>query len=140
MAMETTAPGSTTDPRDERRTTAWIGSSLRIEGKITSRENLTIDGDVEGSIEVGGRGLLIGAGASVKADLVAGTITISGTVIGNIVAADKVDIRSTGSIEGDIVTPRLVMAEGAVVSGRIDAGHPESRAPVAQALRPVRPG
>ena len=115
MANEMTAPA------DERRTAAWIGKALRIEGRVVSEENLTIDGSVEGTIEVGNHNLMIGAGAAVKAELIAKTITVSGTVIGNVTASEKVILQPTASVDGDIATPRLSMADGAVVKGKVDA-------------------
>jgi cytoskeletal protein CcmA (bactofilin family) len=107
-------------PSDERRTAAWIGKALRIDGRIVSQENLTIDGQVDGTIEVGDHSLMIGPGATVTADLIAKTVTISGTVTGNVTASEKVQLQPTASVDGDIVTPRLIMAEGAVIKGRID--------------------
>ena len=107
-------------PIDERRTAAWIGKALRIEGTIVSREHLTIDGQVDGTIEVGDHSLMIGAGADVKADLIAKTVTISGAVTGNVTASEKVHLQPTASVDGDIVTPRLIMADGAVIKGRVD--------------------
>ena len=65
--------------------------------------------------------LIVGTGAAVKANLVAKSILISGTVIGNITATDRLDLQATGSVDGDISSPRLVMVEGAVVKGRVDA-------------------
>ena len=106
---------------DERRVSAWIGTALTVQGKIISTQDLTIDGRVEGTIELGNHGLTIGTGAEIKADLVAQTITISGTVTGNVTASSIVDLRATGSVEGDIVAPRLIMADGAVIRGRVDA-------------------
>jgi cytoskeletal protein CcmA (bactofilin family) len=106
---------------DERRTTAWIGKSLRVEGRIVSKENLTIDGEIDGTIEVGDHNLMIGEGAAVKADLTAKTITINGSVTGNVLATDRVNLQATGSVDGDITTPRLVMADGAVIKGKVDA-------------------
>jgi cytoskeletal protein CcmA (bactofilin family) len=108
-------------PADERRTAAWIGKALRIEGRIVSQEHLTIDGQVEGTIEVGDHSLMIGAGAAVKADLIAKTITVSGAVTGNLTAAEKVILQPSASVDGDITTPRLAMAEGAIVKGRVEA-------------------
>jgi cytoskeletal protein CcmA (bactofilin family) len=107
---------------DERRVSAWIGQGVVVEGRITSAQDLRIDGKVDGTIEVGDYGLIIGASAAIKADLVARSILISGTVTGNIKASDRVDVHPTGSVEGDITTPRLVLADGAVVKGNIDAG------------------
>jgi cytoskeletal protein CcmA (bactofilin family) len=105
---------------EERRVAAWVGKSLIIQGKIISAEDLTIDGQVEGTIEVGQNGLTIGPGATVRADLAARTITISGRVTGNVTAAHKVDLRASGSVDGDITTPKLAMAEGAIVCGRVN--------------------
>jgi cytoskeletal protein CcmA (bactofilin family) len=109
-----------TRPYDERRTAAWIGRALRIEGRITSREDLTIDGQVEGDIVLGEHSLIIGVGAAVTADLAAKTITIGGAVTGNLVATDKVILQTTGSVDGDIAAPRLLMADGAVIHGRVE--------------------
>lgn len=106
---------------DERRTTAWIGRALRVEGRILSKENLTIDGEIDGTIEVGDHDLMIGEGAAVKADLTAKTITINGAVTGNVLATDRVNLQATGSVDGDITTPRLIMAEGAIIKGKVDA-------------------
>ena len=106
---------------DERRATAWIGEGVVVEGRIISSQDLRIDGRVEGTIEVGDHVLIVGATAAVKANLVAKSILISGTVIGNITATDRLDLQSTGSVDGDISSPRLVMVEGAVVKGRVDA-------------------
>ena|SRR5882672_3667696 len=107
----------------ERRVAAWVGKALRVEGRIVSNEDLTIDGSVEGSIELGNHSLLIGPGARVKADLTAKTITISGAVIGKVHATEKVELREGASVEGDINAPRFVMVEGATVRGRIEAGN-----------------
>ena len=106
---------------DERRVSAWIGAALTVQGKVISTQDLTIDGRVEGTIELGDHGLTIGTGAEIKADLVAQTITISGAVTGNVTATAVLDLRATGSVDGDIVAPRLIMADGAVIKGKVDA-------------------
>lgn len=107
---------------DERRTAAWIGQGVLIEGRITSSQDLRIDGTVEGTIEVGNHVLIVGARAAVKANLVARSILISGTVIGNVTATDRIDLQATGSVEGDITSPRLMMVDGAIVKGKINTG------------------
>jgi len=104
---EQVLPDARQPPLNERRLAAWIGKALLVQGKIVSTENLTIDGSVEGTIELGDHSLTIGPGASIKADLVAQTIIISGAVTGNVKA-------------GDIVAPLLLMAEGAVIMGGVD--------------------
>jgi cytoskeletal protein CcmA (bactofilin family) len=116
-----TGPGASGLMPEERRMAAWVGKALLIQGKVTSSENLTIDGRVEGTIELGDHDLTIGTGASVQADLVARTIVVSGAVTGNVLASVKVDLRATASVTGDISTPALVIADGAVVTGAVDA-------------------
>jgi cytoskeletal protein CcmA (bactofilin family) len=108
--------------RDERRTSAWIGQGVIVEGRITSSQDLRIDGKVEGTIEVGSHTLIVGAQAVVKASLAAKSIVISGEVIGNVTATERIDLQATGSIDGDVSAPRLVMVDGAVVRGTVDAG------------------
>jgi cytoskeletal protein CcmA (bactofilin family) len=105
---------------EERRPVAWVGKSVVFKGTLTSSEDMTIDGHVEGSIEVRDQGLTIGPDADIRADIVAKTIIIHGAVIGNIRAGAKVDIRATGRIEGDLTAPSIVIAEGAVISGRVN--------------------
>ena len=107
---------------DERRSAGWIGQGVVIEGRITSSQDLRIDGRVEGTIEVGNHVLIVGASAAVKANLVARSILISGAVIGNVTATDRIDLQATGSVEGDISSPRLMMADGATVNGKVNAG------------------
>jgi len=107
---------------DEKRATAWIGQGVVVEGRITSSQDLRIDGSVEGTVEVGDHVLMVGARATVKANLVARSILISGTVIGNVTATDRVDLQATGSVEGDISSPRLMMVDGAIVKGKVNTG------------------
>jgi cytoskeletal protein CcmA (bactofilin family) len=106
----------------ERRVVAWIGKAVRVEGKVIGGEDLTIDGDVEGSIELGGHSLTIGQEANIKADLLAKTVVISGKVKGNIKGVEKVDLSATATVTGDITAPRFSMADGATVTGKIHAG------------------
>jgi cytoskeletal protein CcmA (bactofilin family) len=119
------AAGAPPEPQaalDERRMSAWIGKSLVVQGRVISTEDLTIDGRVEGAIELGDHSLTIGIGAAIEADLVAQRIIICGAVTGNVLANETVDLRATGSVAGDISTPRFVMAEGATIKGRVEAG------------------
>jgi cytoskeletal protein CcmA (bactofilin family) len=107
---------------DERRTSAWIGQGVVIEGRISSSQDLRIDGTVEGTIEVGNHALTVGPRAEVKANLTAKSILIGGSVVGNVTATVRVDLQATASVEGDISSPRLLMADGAVVRGKVSAG------------------
>jgi cytoskeletal protein CcmA (bactofilin family) len=107
---------------EERRRAAWIGGSILVKGDIVSTEDLVIDGQVQGTIELGDHSLTIGPGASVTADLVAKAVTISGTLKGNVISSEKVDLKSTAKVEGDITTPKLAMEDGAALSGKVDTG------------------
>jgi cytoskeletal protein CcmA (bactofilin family) len=121
----TSAP--TGQPFDERRVAAWIGKAITLKGDVVCSRDLTIDGVVEGTIEVGQHSLMIGVGASITADLVGRVVTIGGAIKGNVTATEKVDLKATGSVEGDISAPRFAMAEGAVVRGHVQAGSKTSR-------------
>jgi cytoskeletal protein CcmA (bactofilin family) len=107
---------------EERRVVAWIGQGVVVEGRITSTQDLRIDGKVDGTIEVGSHGLTLGTNAMVTANLIGRSILISGRVVGNVTATERLEVQPTASIEGDISAPRLVVAEGAIIKGRIDAG------------------
>jgi cytoskeletal protein CcmA (bactofilin family) len=109
--------------------TAWVGKSLKIKGDIISDEDLTIDGDVEGTIAVGDHTLTVGPGATVKADLTARTITVSGTVLGTVRAHELLVLGATASVIGEIAAARLRMADGAVVEGPVDAAGTRSVTP-----------
>ena len=134
---QTAAPAILSRPPEERRVVARIGKSVVIKGNLMSAEDLTIDGRVEGTIELRDHGVTIGAHADVQANICAKTVTVQGTVTGTITASDTVNVAETGTIEGDIIAPRLAMAEGAVVRGRVDtltrdpkANHPRRLAAV----------
>lgn len=107
---------------EERRKAAWIGGSIFVKGDVVSTEDLMIDGKVEGTIELGDHGLTIGPGASVTANLAAKTVSISGTLKGNIASTGRVELKSTARVEGDITAPKLVMEDGANLSGKVDTG------------------
>jgi cytoskeletal protein CcmA (bactofilin family) len=113
-------PISPSLPAEERRVVAWVGKSVIFKGTLISSEDMTIDGRVEGTIEVRNHGLTVGPDADIRAEIVAATATIHGKVVGNIRASGKIDIRATGRIEGDLIAPRIGIADGAVVCGRID--------------------
>jgi cytoskeletal protein CcmA (bactofilin family) len=107
---------------DERRKAAWIGGSILVKGDVVSTEDLVIDGQVQGTIELGDHSLIIGQGASVVADLVAKSVTISGQVKGNVIGAATVELKSTAEVEGDITAPKFLMEDGAALSGKVDTG------------------
>jgi cytoskeletal protein CcmA (bactofilin family) len=107
---------------EDRRKAAWIGGAILVKGDVVSTQDLVIDGQVQGTIELGNHSLTIGPGASVVANLSASAVTISGKVQGNVRGATRVELKSTASVEGDISAPTFVMAEGAALSGKVEGG------------------
>ena len=119
-ARRSAEAASVARPAEERRIVAWVGKSVLFKGDLTSSEDLTVDGRVEGTIELREHHLTIGPDADIRANIIARTVTIFGSVTGTITASDKVDISKTGSLEGNIVAARLAMADGAIMRGRVD--------------------
>jgi cytoskeletal protein CcmA (bactofilin family) len=97
-----------------------IGKSVVIKGELNGSEDLTIEGQVEGKIELRQNVLTIGPNGKIKAQLFAKSVIILGEVTGNVTATEKVDIRDNGSVDGDIASPRVAIAEGAHFRGSID--------------------
>lgn len=119
------------------RGTAVIGKSVMIKGQIFSREDLTVDGQVEGSIELQENRLTIGPNGKVQAGVKAREIVILGTVNGNVEAGDKIEIRKDARLVGDIRTTRIVIEDGAYFKGSIDIVKPEVKAAPAQPPKPA---
>jgi cytoskeletal protein CcmA (bactofilin family) len=105
------------------------GHSIVIKGDITGSEDLVISGRVEGSINLDGRVLTLAAGSHVVGEIEAGTVIVSGTVEGTIEAAQRLEIRNTASVVGDLSTPSLVIAEGSHVCAKVDMPAREARKP-----------
>ncbi len=97
-----------------------IGKSVIIKGELSGSEDLTIEGQVDGKIELNNNVLTIGTNAKIKAQVFAKTVVVLGEVTGNITASEKVDIRDNGSVDGDITSPKVAIAEGAHFRGAID--------------------
>jgi cytoskeletal protein CcmA (bactofilin family) len=112
-------PSGSHDHRLEK-STVNIGKSVVIKGELNGSEDLTIEGTVEGKIELRQNVLTIGPNGKIKAQLFAKSVIILGEVTGNVTATEKVDIRDNGSVDGDIASPRVAIAEGAHFRGSID--------------------
>ena len=97
-----------------------------------------IDGQVEGKIDLNQNALTVGEHGKVKATVVAKTVVVAGEVRGNIIAAEKVDVRDTCSMEGDIYAPRVAIALGANFRGGIDMRQSQSGKPAAGHQPPKR--
>jgi cytoskeletal protein CcmA (bactofilin family) len=97
-----------------------IGKSVVIKGELNGSEDLTIEGHVEGTIQLRDHVLTIGPNGKIKAQVFAKAVIVLGEVTGNVTASDKVDIRDNGAVDGDIVSPRVAIAEGAHFRGSVD--------------------
>jgi len=102
------------------RTALDLGKSVVIKGELSGSEDLTLHGQMQGKISLPEHTLTIGAQAQVKADITAKAVVVVGMVTGRVSAQDRVDIRSTGTIAGDIVSPRLIIAEGGTLRGKVE--------------------
>ena len=117
-----------------------IGKSVVIKGELNGSEDLTIEGQVEGTIQLRDHILTIGPNGRIKAQVFAKSVVVLGEVTGNVTASDKVEIRDAGSVDGDIIAPRVAIAEGAHFRGSVDmqrkgpqaAPKPAAVTPVAQ--------
>ena len=108
------------DKRQAERDAVNIGKSVIIKGELNGSEDLAIEGQVEGKIELRQNVLTIGPNGKIKAQIFAKAVVVLGEVVGNITASEKVDIRDNGSVDGDLVAPRVAIAEGAHFRGSID--------------------
>ena len=107
---------------------AHIGKSLLVKGELSGSEDLYIDGEVEGTVELKEHNLTVGPNGRVRANLHAKEVTVLGKVQGNVRASDKLEIRKSGSMVGDIVTARITIEDGAYFKGSIDIQRPDAAA------------
>lgn len=104
---------------DERAT---IGSSILVKGDLSGEEHLLIQGRVEGQINLDGNDLTVGSRGRVKADIHAKVVSVEGEVRGNLFGEEKIIIRKTGNVKGNLVAPRVSLEDGATFKGIIDMG------------------
>jgi cytoskeletal protein CcmA (bactofilin family) len=104
------------------------GSSLVIKGELSGSEDLAIEGRVEGKVSLPEHVLTIGLGAQVSAEIVARVVIVHGSVTGNVTAFERVEIKATGRMNGDLVSPKVQMSDGATFSGRLETKNPGKQA------------
>jgi cytoskeletal protein CcmA (bactofilin family) len=104
------------------KSTAQFGRSIFVKGEVSGSEDLTVDGQVEGRISLADHTLTVGPNATVCADITAKVVTIFGTVLGSVTASDKIDVRRSGSVEGNVTCTSLVVQDGAILCGKIETG------------------
>jgi cytoskeletal protein CcmA (bactofilin family) len=116
---------------------ATIGKSLVVKGEVSGSESLYIDGKVEGAINLPGNRVTVGRNGQVAANIMAREIVVLGKVRGNCQASDRVDIRSEGSLTGDVIAARISIEDGAFFKGGIDIRKPGDGKPGSPAPEPA---
>jgi cytoskeletal protein CcmA (bactofilin family) len=106
--------------RTGEREAVNIGRSVVIKGELNGSEDVFIEGQVEGKVELRHHVLTVGPNGKLKAQVFARQVVVLGEVVGNITASEKVSIRDDGAVDGDLVSPRVAIAEGAHFRGSID--------------------
>src|SRR5712671_2440792 len=130
-------PRSETSSHHMEKDIVNIGKSVVIKGELNGSEDLTIEGHVEGTIQLRDHVLTIGPNGRIKAQVFAKAVIVLGEVTGNVTASDKVDIRDNGSVDGDIVSPRVAIAEGAHFRGSVDMQRKAGAAPAKPEVKPA---
>lgn len=124
-------------PVDKLRTeVANIGKSVIIKGELSGSEDLYMDGEVEGSIELQGHNLTIGPNGRVRAGIHARSVVVQGKVDGNVRGAERVELKKSAIFTGDIVTQRIAIEEGAYFKGGIDIQQEAAKSPLKPESRP----
>ncbi len=140
-APRAASPGAgTPTPASATGEQATIGKSLVVKGEVTGSESLYIDGKVEGAINLPGNRVTVGRNGQVAANIVAREVVVLGKVRGNCQASDRVDIRSEGSLTGDVIAARISIEDGAFFKGGIDIRKPgaaDTKGAAAPAVEPV---
>ncbi len=103
---------------------AAIGKSLVIKGEVSGSESLFIDGKVEGSINLPGNRVTVGRNGQIAATITAREVVVQGKIVGNVNASDRVNVRSEGSLTGDVISQRISVEDGAYFKGKIDIRRP----------------
>lgn len=117
------APPPPAPPRIEHRpaenVVMSLGKSMVIKGELSASEDLTLYGQMEGTVTLTDHTLTIGPDADIRAEISANVVVVTGSVTGNINASKKVDIRATGSVQGDVTSADLVIQEGGRLQGKV---------------------
>lgn len=126
-AMPNVRPLENTRMDNFRNDVAHIGKSVVVKGELSGSEDLYLDGEVEGSIELKGNALTIGPNGRVRANIHARDVVVHGKVDGNIRGTERVELRKSALLNGDIFTQRIVIEDGAFFKGSIDIQKPEAK-------------
>jgi cytoskeletal protein CcmA (bactofilin family) len=136
LSSMSSMPAGRLEPDTSRSGSASIGKAVKIVGQIFSREDLFVDGDVEGTIELMEHKLTVGPNGKVHAGVKAREVVALGAIQGNVEASDRLEIRKDARLVGDIRTARIVIEDGAYFKGSIDIVKPEPKAVPAPPRQP----
>jgi cytoskeletal protein CcmA (bactofilin family) len=126
----TKAPGRSEAPPESRRT--YIAPGSRFEGTLGGATDVVIEGEVSGAVRLGSE-VVVGAGGLVEGPIEAKVVRVAGRVVGDLRASERVEVAASGRLEGNVAAPRVLIAEGAFITGRIDMkGSEEEPAGVAK--------
>jgi cytoskeletal protein CcmA (bactofilin family) len=120
VASQPVGPSHHPDSRRFDREVVNIGKSVSIKGELSGAEDLVIEGQIDGKVELKDHVLTIGPNGRIKAHIFAKSVIVLGELNGNVTATEKVDIRDGGAVDGDIIAPRIAIAEGAHFRGSVD--------------------
>jgi cytoskeletal protein CcmA (bactofilin family) len=109
------------------RATACIAQGIRIKGEIIGKEDLFVDGTLEGKLDLGNASCTVGPNGKVKADISAREVVVRGHVDGKIDGTERVQLWNTGRVSGEVRTERLAIEDGAILRGKVEAGKPRGR-------------
>jgi len=132
LSSMSSMPTGRMEPETSRGGSATIGKAVKINGQIYSREDLYVDGDVEGTIELMDHKLTIGPNGKVHAGVKAREVVALGVIQGNVEASERIEIRKDAKLVGDIKTARIIIEDGAYFKGSIDIVKPEPKAAPSQ--------
>ena len=127
------------DAEMNRPGSAFIGKAVKVTGQIFSKEDIFVDGELEGTVEALEHKLTIGLNGVVRAGIKAREVVVQGTIQGNVEATDKIEIRKEAKLTGDIRTARIIIEDGAYFKGSIDIVKPEPVRPPAPKPQPAPP-
>lgn len=109
------------------RAAACISQGIKIRGEVTGKEDLFVDGTLEGKLDLANASVTVGPNGKVKADIVAREVVVRGNVEGKIDGSERVQLWNTGRVTGEVKTERLAIEDGAVLRGKVEAGKAQSR-------------
>lgn len=118
------------------RAAACISQGIKIKGEVTGKEDLFVDGVLEGKLEMSGGSVTVGPNGKVKADIHAREIIVRGSVQGKLIGRDRVQLWNTGNVAGEVQTDRLAIEDGAVLRGKVEAGKPVGKGSESTSIAP----